>query len=167
MYPDAKHYFHDFPFQANTVCCINVTVVAGLFFTHRSSGDQDLARRSCASLGGCSLVALHHTKLAALLPAPLHKQHPPELDLALLAQGRRWQQRGGSRGWWWLLGFRQSQQNLEGYFASGDNFESLSLHSECHDLCWNWKTKLGGSEVQSEELAALLETPFACLEFRY
>lgn len=55
-----------FPFQTDTVCCVNVPVVAGMFFHAQVQSEEwDLARRGHARLGGCSLIALHRAELAA------------------------------------------------------------------------------------------------------
>lgn len=139
----------------------------------RASGEWDVARRSRTRLGGCSLLALHHAKLTALLPAPLHEQQPPSAvpcaGSGPAVQGSisagtgeevavpGWAGEGGSgcHHGWDTLGIRQSQQYLEGCFALEVNFEPQSLHSRCHDFCWSWKINLKSSVFQSEELALL------------
>lgn len=66
-----------------------------------------------------------------------------------------------------MLGIRQSQHYLEGCCALGVNFGPQSLHSRCHDFCWSWKINLGGSDLQLEELATLLEAPLHAPDFKY
>lgn len=48
----------DTPFQSDSVCCINVPVVLGMFFHAAVEREEwDFARRSRARLGGCTVLS--------------------------------------------------------------------------------------------------------------